>query len=162
MKTSPYIKILTILGVTIGFNFYGLSLFVLLLLIYWVIAIFDIFTRFCIERKLHSIKSSKFGNGILKRANKTVICLSTMVIIAHARYEFFSSPCDDGMCIFISAIPSIILGLFLAEELISLVENAMELDNSQNKVLGFIKKILGVGMRKGMEFTKNKIGGNIK
>jgi hypothetical protein len=151
-KITPIAFVFTFLGVSVGFTFVGLPLILLAFALYWIISLFDIGTRIYIERNKESISSEGFGKGILKRISKSILMLSIITIFAHLRYSF---PAAEGLLDWMtSVVPAGIVALFLIEEIISLIENSIEISGDDSRVLLALKKILGLGLDKGLSIAE--------
>lgn len=158
MKLPTCTYSITVLGLTFGFSFYGLEFMMLFFVFYWILSLFDIITGVYISAKKGMLSSSKFGDGILKRANKSVIMLFLAIAVAHIRFTLLNgAECESVQCISLSLIPSVIVGFFLIEEVISIIENSIKISDNDNKVLRILEKFFCVTFDKGVAFTKKKI-----
>lgn len=156
MKPSASVFTLTCFGVTLGFSIQGLEFMFILISVYWILAGFDTLTRFVIERRRKNVNSARFGDGILKRLIKSVLALSLLVLVSHIQYTFPADDCGAG-CILIALLPCIVMAFFLLEEVISLLENAIELTDDQNKTLIVLRNIFGISLKKGLNIAEQKV-----
>lgn len=141
------IYITTILG-GMGFAFYGLSFILLMFVVYWLLSLLDIATGVLISHRTNSIRSEDFGAGVVKRALKSLIVWTLVVIGAHLNYLNLDSGCNN-ICFIINIIPIFFQAMFLIEEIISLIENTEKLSDKNNKTLELLRKVFGMSLEKG-------------
>jgi len=138
MELSKYL--VTVSGCIIGFKFFGLSLFIVMIFCYVILWLWDTFVRIRVERKHWQISSHQLEAWVLERLAKLIRIFILWLICSHISFLLTGS-----LSVGIGAIPLVFLAFFLMSEFISVIENNSLLEHKERDIVSkLLLKILKI------------------
>ena len=144
METPVTIYTFSVLGLSFVFQGHFLSAFIFLYGLFFLLMLFDVFTRMQIERKINGTNSGKGREGLTAKSK----ILATMFFVAMLVYFTIGYFDNQALSISASLALTMIMVLYVMYELISIVENQLEsaeINNVKaNPVTALLSKLLGI------------------